>query len=104
MSSRTTSGSPVASTAAAACAAPVEANTPWAARTRSGTPARTASGTGGDGGRGASRTARSASVVEPHRPHDDVVVLTRGAGTGAVAPVSTVTTLNPVSAAEPVAQ
>src|SRR4051794_4821515 len=104
MSSRTTSGSPVGSTAAAAWAAPVDANTPWPARTRSGTAARTARGTGAVAGSGARRVARWASVVEPQRPHDDVVVLTRAGGTGARASVSTVTTLKPVSTAEAVAQ
>ena len=40
----------------------------------------------------------------PHHPHDEVVVVSRGAGSGAAPPVSTVTTLNAVSTAEPVAQ
>ena len=40
----------------------------------------------------------------PHSPHDDEVVPTRASGTGARPPVSTDTTLNSVSVAEPVPQ
>jgi hypothetical protein len=52
-------------------------------------------------------------VVNAYEPHEHVyqqlslrpgTVVIRGGGTGAMAPVSTVTTLNPVSTAEPVAQ
>jgi len=42
--------------------------------------------------------------AEPQMPHDDVVVATRAVGTGARPPVSTVTTLNSVSTADPVEQ
>ena len=43
-------------------------------------------------------------VSEPHSPHDEVVVVSRGVGSGATPPVSTLTTLNSVSTAEPVPQ
>ena len=49
--------------------------------------------------------SRSSSIdADPHRPHADVVVATRGSGTGAAPPVSTLTTLNSVSTALPVPQ
>ena len=43
-------------------------------------------------------------VEEPMRVQLDVVVPSRGAGDGATPPVSTVTTLNSVSVADPVPQ
>ena len=53
--------------------------------------------------RGCSRD-RSVSRSVPHQPHDEVVVVSRAAGTGACPPVSTVTMLKAVSVAVPVAQ
>ena len=50
------------------------------------------------------RSRSSSSAVEPHIPHADVLAETRGAGVGAIPPVSTLTTLNAVSTALPVAQ
>ena len=46
----------------------------------------------------------SSSCSLPHHPQLDDVVPRRGVGTGARPPVSTVTTLNSVSVAVPVAQ
>ena len=43
-------------------------------------------------------------AVVPHMPQADVVVVSRGRGGGAKPPVSTVTTLNSLSTAEPVPQ
>ncbi len=54
--------------------------------------------------RGDSRSASSSREAEPHSPHDEVVAVRRGVGTGAWPPVSTDTTLKSVSTAEPVAQ
>ena len=53
---------------------------------------------------GSSRSASSSSDVDPQSPHDDDIVPSRGVGAGARPPVSTETTLNSVSTAEPVAQ
>jgi hypothetical protein len=48
------------------------------------------------------KRCRNESIdADPHRPHEDVVVATRGVGIGARPPVSTVTTLNSVSIALP---
>ena len=52
-------------------------------------------------GIGAMRSRSSSMAVEPHRPHDDVVAASRGVGAGAVPPVSTLTTLNSLSTALP---
>ena len=47
---------------------------------------------------------RVSSSVEPHSPQLEVIGVNRAVGTGARPPVSTVTTLNALSMAEPVAQ
>ena len=58
----------------------------------------------GAAGRGGSRSIRVSSSVEPHSPQLEVIGVNRAVGTGARPPVSTVTTLNALSMAEPVAQ
>jgi hypothetical protein len=105
-SSRTTTTVPSGSKGAAACTAPVAANSSWAPRTRSGMAASSSSpnAIAPVAGSGASRSHSSSIEAEPHSPHDEVVVPSRGVGTGARPPVSTDTTLNLVSTAEPVPQ
>ena len=61
-------------------------------------------GHGSPTGIGAMRSRSSSMAVEPHRPHAVVVADSRGAGTGAAPPVSTLTTLNSLSTALPVPQ
>ena len=48
------------------------------------------------------RSRSSSIAVDPHMPQADVLADSRGAGTGAVPPVSTLTTLNSLSTALPV--
>ena len=50
------------------------------------------------------RARISSIAVEPHIPHADVLAATRGTGIGARPPVSTLTMLNPLSTALPLAQ
>ena len=89
MSSRTTTASPVRSKAAAACTAaggveqPLRGAHPLAARR----PARRGRSEHGVSS-GCSDRRRSAMDVEPHSPHDDVVVVRRGLGHGRAAAAS----------------
>ena len=73
------------------------------ARTASGTSASTRAN-GARGGSGCRRSARSSTAVVPHKPHDDVVVVSRGSASAPGRRCRRVTTLNAVSTAEPVAQ
>ncbi len=56
------------------------------------------------GGKGDSLSVRSSSCSLPHHPQLEEVIPNRGVGAGARPPVSTVTTLNSVSTADPLAQ
>jgi hypothetical protein len=72
--------------------------------TRAGTAASRAMGQGAPTGAGSMRACISSMAVDPHMPHAEVVVATRALGVGATPPVSTDTTLKPLSTALPVAQ
>lgn len=97
--------SPVAgSKAAAAWTEPVVSNSDWRVRTAAGTVASTAWSGGPLGASGASRSARSSMDWWPHSPQAEVVVPSLRVGAGARPPVSTSTTLNAVSRADPVVQ
>ncbi len=56
------------------------------------------------GSSGSSRWSISSSCSLPHQPQLDEVAPSLGVGVGALPPVSTVTTLNALSTAEPSAQ
>ncbi len=62
-----------------ACTPPVVEKRVCSASTRPGTLASTSRSSGAAGVKGASRAQSSSIVVEPQRPHDDVVVVSRGA-------------------------
>ena len=95
---------PSRSKAAAACTAPVAANSSWSTAAFAAASSRRSGVNGSVAGSGDRRSLSSSSVVEPHNPQLEVVGVSRGVGVGARPPVSTETALNSVSTADPVPQ
>ena len=102
-SSRTVATEPSGATTPAACTAPVASNSSCPGRSSSGAAASASHGRGSPV-TGASLVTSSSISLVPQKPHDEVVVVSRGRGGGALPPVDTDTTLKSVAAAEPLAQ